>query len=375
MSLSDNTLFLHGYGLNISVSYGRLKIRHGFPNTGETEELLLHRGTNNINHILVFGQSGAITFEAVNWLAAQNAMVTFFDGFGNVISEITPKNEIPVATKHMQACLTKEQKLTLGTWIISEKVNGQAQTLQIISEEYADFDWMDERRKKNICNAIEFMLHAVNNNNSQNMRGEVDLLDIESKSAQMYWNSFNGIPIHWRKTKNIPENWLCLSKRKNAKSGYAYNAVDPFNASLNYLNAVVCAKLKIMCIKNNLDVDFGIFHNSDAYKAGLLYDLIELLRAKTELLLFNCFMNSIFEFKDFYETPDGACKLSKNVICKLVSMVDELEIEIADTVYEFKLRLNGATVISKSICKVCQKTFIPKKKTQKYCCPEHRVSC
>lgn len=359
----DKILVLYGYGLDIRISYGRLKIKHGFPSNDEKIELLIDKGTNQIEHIIVIGQTGAITFEAIQWIVAQNMMVTFFDGIGNVITEIAPNSDPTIAIKKRQIYLTDTSRFEIIHWLLNEKFKNQINTINYLCDNYANENWLDDSRKKLITQTFK----TTNEYDITNVYDAQKLTIIESRIAFNYWRCLRDIPIKWQDEKKIPQNWKYVNNRKSPKAGHCYNSIDPFNSSLNYAYGVINSMIKLECIKNFIDIDLGISHTSNKYKNGLACDLIEPLRGKIDHLILEYFLNKIFHHRDFYETNSGECRINKKIITDIVKLSYTLEDYVKDVVFIFKKMLNGEKIAKKKNCIDCQSVFIPKSSYQKRC--------
>jgi hypothetical protein len=60
-------LVLSGYGLDVRVWHGRLRVADGIGH--DRRQGLIHRATGGLRRLIVLGHTGSITLEAVRWLA------------------------------------------------------------------------------------------------------------------------------------------------------------------------------------------------------------------------------------------------------------------------------------------------------------------
>lgn len=224
---------------------------------------------------------------------------------------------------------------------------------------------------------------------------------LEAQSAAAYWQSFEGIPLKWEKANHIPANWLTIGNRTSPKTGSPRKAIDPFNAALNYLYAVLETKVRFTCLVNNVDPDFGILHVDHATRGSLVFDLMEPHRSKVDRLLLEWVLSRTFNKKDFFETREGVCRVSQEIISQIIPIIDGLSSGITNTVKEFTryfkdkayrqkpkhfqevvkekpaLRLKPevpkeSKQLDKVCCLECGKEFIPEKPGQIFCSKTHK---
>ncbi|MEM3442255.1 MAG: CRISPR-associated endonuclease Cas1 [Candidatus Bathyarchaeia archaeon] len=416
--MKKEILVLAGSYLDIRVNSGGLKIKDGFPSSGKVRETYINRGTNEYEHIVVLGYSGSITFEAVKWIIDQGILLTFLDSFGNVITSFVPQNHISGVVKRRQATAGDSFNLKISSWLLREKFKGQREGLSRIRDTWRKADWWTGERETRVEQAAfilldrERALTACLNVDSQRV--------LEAQAAAAYWHCFEGIPLSWEKAKKIPLNWLAINDRTSPKTNSPRKAIDPFNAGLNYLYAVLESRVRKSCFINGIDPDFGIIHADHASRTSLVFDLMEPIRPKVDGLLFDWFMSKTFKPKDFFETREGICKISPNITSQIIPLVKELNPDIVKVVKEFagffkdraitqkpeefakeqkasnrpgRVRQTRITftepvasikkqavthaeakeqTYGKPLCLECGRAFTPEKPGQKFCCNRHK---
>lgn len=385
--MKKEILVLVGNNLDIRVNSGGLKIKAGFPHSG-TRETYIPRGLNPYEHIVILGYTGAITFDAIKWIIDQGMMVTFLDSFGNVITSFLPDNHISGVIKRRQATAGNALNMKISSWLLAEKFREQRKTLNCIRESYRGAFWWTAERERTFRQAInisedrERALANCLNVDSQRV--------LEAQAAAAYWKCFEGIPLLWEKPKKIPVNWLTIGNRTSPKTGGPRKAIDPFNASLNYLYAVLETKVKQTCVMNNIDPDFGIIHVDQGNRTSLVFDLMEPVRPKVDRLLFDWFLERAFNPKDFFETREGICKVSPNITSQIIPLVNELNPDIGKIVKgfagffkdkaitqkpeEFAKEKSKIALVTqaKVYCLECNQNFTPERPGQKFCCNRHK---
>ena len=333
--MNKEILVLTGCGLDMRVNSGGLRIKDGFAHTGDVRETSINRGLNTVEHIVILGQSGALTFEAIKWLVDQNIMVTFLDSDGNPLTRIMPEkdNHVSGIVKRRQATASNIINMKISTWLLSEKLQEQRKMLNWLQEHFRCADWWSSERNKRITQAVsisqdrEKMLTSSLNPDSQRV--------LEAQAAAAYWHCFEGIPLRWIRARKIPANWLAIGNRTSPKTSSPRKAIDPFNACLNYLYTVLETKVRQTCLINNVDPDFGIIHVDHNSRTYLIFDLMEPVRPKVDRLLFNWVANQAFNPKDFFETREGICRASQDTVKQIIPLVKDLTSDIEKTVKEF----------------------------------------
>jgi len=397
--MNKEILVLTGHGLDIRVSYGGLKIKDGFPHKDNIKETFINRGLNDVEHIVILGQTGAITFEAIKWIIDQNILVSFLDYEGNLITNFVPDNHISGIIKRRQATASDSLNLKISTWLLSEKFKEQRRTLNRLIYINKQAGYWDIEREKRIKHAI-----IISHDREKLLASCLDpasQMVLEAQTAAAYWHCFEGIPIKWvKKAKKTPSNWLSIGNRTSPKTSSPRKAIDPFNATLNYLYAVLETKVRQTCIVNNVDPDFGIIHVDRASRTSLVFDLMEPIRPKVDSLLFEWILDQTFNPMDFFETREGICRVSQEIVSKIIPLTKELNQDIKRTIKTFTAFFKDKAVKQlpedfqeavitklvtksqtkkiqsekrqKSFCLECGEEFIPDKPGQQFCCKRHK---
>ena len=395
----NEMLILNGYGLDIRLNSNGLLIKNGFPNQ---EKTFISAANNDLDHIVVLGQSGSISIDAIHWLRAQNIAITFLDSYGNIATHFIPWEHKALSMKRRQASLPEDDQLEMANYILQKKIKGQYLNLQYIIKAYDDFDWWDSARQERIDSALGILMKK------QEMIAEYSTIDgkriQESHAALSYWQSIEGIPIKWQKSNNVPQHWLTINCRTSPKSGSPRFAVDPFNAVLNYLYTVAATSIGQACNCYHIDADFGIIHADHEVRSSLVYDIIEPVRPIIDRNVFDYFMNNLFKKKDFMETREGYCKVSQTMISEIIPLLKTIQIDIYQETQNIAAMLKNKNLTvekpkrgrpsvstdkptKQPLCKNpltqpkhfmgrkclwCGKEFDTNRSNQDYCCEDHQ---
>jgi CRISPR-associated protein Cas1 len=411
--MNKEILVLTGCGLDIRVDSGSLQIRDGFPHTGDIRETVIYRGLNTIEHIVILGQSGALTFEAIKWMIDQNIMVTFLDNDGSTITNLMPENHVYGQVKRRQATASEELNRRIASWLLAEKVQEQARTLNWLQTRLGKNDEWNRIRRNQIQQVIA--LAQENKNKFITCPTINDLMLTEAAVAIAYWRCFEDMPLVWHTQKKIPPNWNTIGNRSSPKTRSPQKAIDPFNACLNYLYTVLESRVRLYCMSNNVDPDLGVLHQDHGSRTSLIFDLMEPIRPKVDRLLFQWISNQVFSPKDFFETREGVCRVSQGIIGEIIPLIKTLDSSINNVIKLYARYFKDRAVIQKPgefgkrenlnipdtpdnseemrqvdlgtkvnkddatisgsrgnrVCPECGLVFMPIRIDQNFCCPEH----
>lgn len=338
-------MVLNGHGIDIRVNSGHLKIKEGFPFKGSVTEHFIGRGINDIEHLVILGQTGSITFDAIKWMMDQNMIVSFLDPDGNIMTDFLPQNNISAIVKRRQATATNAFRIKVSVWILRKKFSEQRNTLLHLWKDFKKSDWWSADREKRIEGALDIY---------KNRKALLDtcisiegMRVLEAQVAAAYWQCLEGIPLSWSKSRNIPIHWLTIGRRTSPKTNSPRKAVDPFHTGMNYLYSVLETKIKRACIISGVDPDFGIIHVDKAHRASLVFDLIEPIRPMVDKLLLDWYLKTTLNKADFFETREGVCRLSPNITSQIVPLLKDLDSDIINTVREFTGFFRNRLVLQK----------------------------
>ena len=289
-------LLLNGHGINFRVDGARLRIKNGsLTTTEEPEEYVFKPKRIPYNDIIIYGQSGNVSLEAIKWLMTHNIGIAIIKWDGKLITYIQPKNSVHVKTKFEQykAYSNKKKRLTIAKKLLEGKFARSEEILIWLQERYPEID-------ANLSIELQRFKKA---------KTVLDLLNVEGRIAKIYWTGIR---------KVIPDKYEFESRQYvNRPMG----SVDTINTLLNYGYAL----LESQCLKaihsTGLDPYVGYLHEMASGKQPLVYDLQEPFRFLIDLAIIDCLENKTFTKKDFLRTenynlrlrPKGAQKLTEAV--------------------------------------------------------------
>lgn len=335
--LSNGIFVASGYGLRISVWRGRLRVGDGFGKA--RREVLLHRATSRLKRLVVIGHTGSISLEAFQWLAGIKAAYLQIDPDGRVLASIAPLRTDRARLRRAQArAIDSAVGLEIARQLISDKIVGQQQSLDAVAE-LVDVP-------EGIAAAISKALLAASA-----APDTQSLLLAEANAAAAYWAAWSDLPLRFarRDLSSIPSHWKTFGTRSSPLTPGPRLAVNPANALLNYLYAVLETEATIALRIVGLDPGLGIFHVDQDNRDSLAADVMEPVRPVVDRFLINLVRRRTFAATDVYETSTGVCRLGAGLAHDLWSVAPEISAQVGKIAEDIAHRLdgtNGATPIT-----------------------------
>src|SRR5437870_5355365 len=136
------TLVLHGYGISIRVRKGKLVITNGVSGINEQAKVIEVVDNPNFDKIIITGNSGYVSFKALEWLAYLGVNVVMLDKKGELYANLSQvKGDIePLIRMKQYQCFTDLPRVEyLRNWIVTERISSQIQLLRerIMYDKYA----------------------------------------------------------------------------------------------------------------------------------------------------------------------------------------------------------------------------------------------
>jgi hypothetical protein len=92
------------------------------------------------------------------------------------------------------------------------------------------------------------------------------------------------------------------------KPSTAIGAVNPPNAILNYLYAILESEARLSLAAVGLDPGLGFLHVDSRTRDSLACDLMETVRPEVDAYVLDWLTHSLFQRRDFFEMADGTCR-------------------------------------------------------------------
>lgn len=138
---------------------------------------------------------------------------------------------------------------------------------------------------------------------------------IESQAARMYWSLWSALPVRFPKNDlgRVPDHWTRFGFRVSPLTGSPRLAVNPPNASLNYLYSVLESEARLAAATLGLDPGLGVLHVDTPSRDSLACDLMEVVRPQVDAYLLDWITRETLKRDWFVEQRDGNCRLTASL--------------------------------------------------------------
>jgi CRISPR-associated endonuclease Cas1 len=284
---------LFGYGISVRVERGHLVLEDGIGS--DRRYARLPRVGHGLKRLVVIGSDGIISFAALRWLADQNAAFVMLERDVSVLATTGPVRPSDARLRRAQAlAFNNGVGLQVAIHLIDRKVAGQELVVRerlrnsAVADDIANF-----RRSLRSVNSLEAVL------------------GIEANAAAAYWSAWSRLPIQYphKDQVRVPEHWRTFGARMSPLTGSPRLAVNPPNAVLNYLYAILEAEARLAAAELGLDPGLGVLHRDTPNRDSLACDLMEAVRPLVDAFVFDWLDNGPLSRNWFFEEANGNCRL------------------------------------------------------------------
>jgi len=292
---------LFGYGITVRVDRGHLIFEDGIGAT--RREARLSRVGHGLRRLVVIGSDGMVSLAALRWLAEQDAAFVMLDRDGSVLATTGPVRPSDARLRRAQALAYQSGvALQIARELISRKLAWQEQLI---------------REKLSYSSAA----HAIAQARAAVMTaGSIpSIRQWEAQAAQAYWSAWRMVPVVFpqRDLRRVPDHWQIFGTRKSPLTGSPRLAVNPPNAMLNYLYALLESESRLALAALGLDPGIGVLHVDTQARDSLAYDLMEPVRPRVDAYLLDWISREPLRREWFFEQRDGTCRLMGSLAIRL----------------------------------------------------------
>jgi len=260
------TLVLQGFGISIKVENGKLVITQGKNRITGKQEAIEITDNTKFDKIIIEGNTGWISFHALDWLSYLGINVVMVDRKGRLyatFNQIKGDTE-PTIRQQQYDCFRNEKSLDyLRKWIVTERINSQ---IQLLRERSIVDKKLDRQIVENTIEEIEKRLDSIQTVNIQKLRG------IEGYISNRYYHVF----------PKLINRELGFETRTNRNTGIPKDASDVINILLNYGFSILQAEVAKQLNAIGLDCYVGFYHKNHPTTVPLVYDMMETSRHLVE---------------------------------------------------------------------------------------------
>ena len=296
---------LFGYGINVRVDRGHLTIEDGIG--AVRREGRLSRVGHGLRRLVVIGSDGMVSLAALRWLADQDAAFVMLERDGSVLATTGPVRPSDARLRRAQS-LAHESGIAvrIARELIYRKLSGQEQLVRDKLSAPLTADSIAEAR-----------LALAETETISSVR------QLESQAAYAYWSAWRDVPLTFPKNdlRRVPEHWRRFGSRHSPLTGSPRLAVNPPNAILNYLYALLESETQLAIAALGLDPGIGVMHVDSPSRDSLACDLMEVIRPQVDGYLLDWIVREPLHRDWFFEQRDGNCRLMAPLAVRLSETV------------------------------------------------------
>jgi CRISPR-associated endonuclease Cas1 len=294
ISPRHGVITLYGYGIKVHVERGHLALEDGIGRHRRIGRFA--RVNHNIHRLVVISSDGMVSLEALRWLADQGAAFLMLERDGKVLVATGPTAPSDARLRRAQACADQSDlAVNIAKELIDRKLTGQERVAREKVHDAATADAIAQLRTD---------LRDANT---------IDTVRVcEARAAAAYWSGWRNVKIQFPKKDQprVPDHWLSFGTRTSPLSGFSPRlAVNPTNAVLNYLYAILESETRLAIAAMGLDPGIGFLHVDNDRRDSLACDVMEVVRPEVDEFLFDWVSSKPFNRNWFFEQRDGNCRL------------------------------------------------------------------
>jgi CRISPR-associated endonuclease Cas1 len=292
---------LFGYGIKVCVDRGHLTIEDGIGS--QRRYARFPRVGHGLRRLVVIGSDGMVSLAGLRWLADQGAAFVMLERDGKVLATTGPVRPSDARLRRAQALAHNSGiALRIARELIHQKLVAQ----EYVVRKY----FLNESAAQAIVTARNTLPKATT---SDEMRV------YESQAALAYWGAWRKLEIIYPRNvlNRIPDHWKRFGSRLSPLTKSPRLAINPPNAMLNYLYALLESEARLALAALGLDPGIGVLHNDTRTRDSLACDLMEPVRPQVDAYLLDWLSRAPLHREWFFEQRDGNCRLMSSLASRL----------------------------------------------------------
>ena len=292
---------LYGYGSGVRVERGHLILEDGIGN--ERHKGRLPRVGHGLERLIVVGADGFVSLSALRWLADQKASFVMLERDGRVLATTGPVRPSDVRLRRAQALAHQtDLAFRMSRELIDRKLAGQERVAS---------GSLNDQKTATLIRQLRSELAEVES---------IDAIrSVEANAAKVYWKAWRTVAIRFpaKDVSRVPEHWQSFSARASVLSGSPRLAVNPVNALLNYLYALLEAECRLAIAVLGLDPGMGVLHMDTNKRDSFACDLMEPIRPDVDAYVLQWIARQPLKRSWFFEERNGNCRLMADLTTQL----------------------------------------------------------
>jgi CRISPR-associated endonuclease Cas1 len=299
--LDRRVITLYGYGISVHVDRGHLALKDGIGS--DRHEGRFSRVGHGLRRLVVIGSDGFVSLAALRWLADQDAAFMMLERDGSVLAVTGPVRSSDARLRRAQALANENGiALEISKGLIRRKLSAQEQLA---------------REKLNDSKAADLI--AANQAAVDEAQTIEALRLSESRAARAYWSAWRNVPVIFpkRDLSRVPDHWQRFGARISPLTGSPRLSVNPPNAMLNYLYALLESESRLAAAALGLDPGIGLMHVDTDARDSLACDLMEPIRPLVDGYVLDWITREPIRREWLYEQRNGNCRLMASFAVRL----------------------------------------------------------
>lgn len=299
--LRNGVLTLWGYGIRVHLDRGHLVAEDGVGS--RRRRIRLARIGHNLRRLIVIGSDGMVSLAAIRWLADKKAAFVMLNRNGTVLLATGPAGPRDARLRRAQAVARQSGIATqIARELIERKLVAQESTVR---------DVFNDSDSAAAIAAVRERLRAADG---------IDRIRLcEAHAAVVYWNCWRAIAVRFPDADlpRVPAHWRTFGGRASPLTGSPRLSVNPGNAILNYLYAVVESEARLAAVALGLDAGLGMLHADTNARDSLACDLMEPIRPAVDAYVVDWLLQHALRRQWFFEERNGSCRLMGSFVERL----------------------------------------------------------
>lgn len=290
---SRGIVTLFGYGVSVRVDRGHLVVEDGIGSARRRARFA--RVGHGLRRLVVIGADGSVSLAALRWLADQKAAFVMLDRTGRVMLATGPVGTRDARLRRAQAlAINSGVALPLARDLVDRKLVEQEHIVSDILHNESGAGAIRQARE-GLSTAATIPAIRV----------------CEAQAAAAYWSCWHVLPVMFptKDLTRVPEHWRTFGARCSPLTGSPRLSVNPPNAMLNYLYAILESETRLAASALGLDPGLGVMHADMKVRDSLACDLMEPIRPQVDAYVLQWIIGQPLRREWFFEERNGTCRL------------------------------------------------------------------
>jgi CRISPR-associated endonuclease Cas1 len=244
-----------------------------------------------------------VSLAALRWLADQDAAFVMLERDGSVLATTAPVRPSDARLRRAQSLASRSDVgLAIAKELIKQKLGGQEALAR---------DALSNAQAAQMISSVRIALKDATT--IENTRY------LEAQAALAYWSAWRSVQVTFPKKDGhrVPDHWRSFGARISPLTHSPRLAVNPSNAILNYLYAILEAEARLAIAALGLDPGLGFLHFDSRTRDSLACDVMEPVRPQVHAYLLEWLRREPLRKEWFFEQRDGNCRLMGSFAARL----------------------------------------------------------